>query len=105
MAAEEGLSGALRKDPGIGFCGNLSDFTFEELDALDAEGRTVVTQYSTTSGRNLVIINVYCPRADKNNEERIAFKLKFYKLLQRRAESLVKSGRYVKLHILAKGKN
>lgn len=50
----------------------------------------------TTEGktRMLVVVNVYCPRADPDDKERLTFKLNFYKLLQARAEELYKSGRY-----------
>ena len=95
VAAEEGISAALNPEPCIGCYGNLSDFTTGDLTALDAEGRAVLTEHSTGDGRSVVVINVYCPRADKENEERVAFKLRFYEVLQLRAEALVKSGRFV----------
>ncbi|XP_038061270.1 DNA-(apurinic or apyrimidinic site) endonuclease 2-like isoform X2 [Patiria miniata] len=44
---------------------------------------------------DLVVINVYCPRADRENQERMDYKLQFYNLLQLRAEALVKAGRHV----------
>lgn len=37
----------------------------------------------------LTVINVYCPRADLEKPERKLFKLRFYKLLQSRAEAIV----------------
>ena len=93
VAAEEGLSASLTPQPSIGCYGSTSDFTSEELEALDAEGRAVLTQHSFPDGKNVVIINVYCPRADKENKDRVNFKLRFYKLLQERAEALVKERR------------
>lgn len=42
----------------------------------------------------LTVINVYCPRADPEKPERKQFKLHFYQLLQRRAEALLKDGRW-----------
>jgi exonuclease III len=44
---------------------------------------------------SLVIINVYCPRADLSNDERLSFKLQFNRLLQCRAEALLNRGRHV----------
>ena len=41
----------------------------------------------------LTIINVYCPRADPEREDRKSFKLRFYKLLQERAEAILQEGR------------
>ena len=95
IAAEEGLSAVLTPQPSIGSYGSNTDFSPEELEALDGEGRTVLTEHRLVDGKSVVIINVYCPRADKENKERVDFKLKFYKLLQERAEAIVKTGRYV----------
>lgn len=41
----------------------------------------------------ITVINVYCPRADPEKPERKQFKLQFYKLLQCRAEAVLKDGR------------
>lgn len=95
IAAEEGLSPVLTTQPSIGSFGSNSDFTLEELEALDAEGRAVLTEHTLSNDKTVVIINVYCPRADKENKDRVSFKLNFYKVLQERAEMLVKSGRHV----------
>lgn len=40
----------------------------------------------------LTVINVYCPRADPEKPERGDFKLQFYRLLQARAEALLRAG-------------
>lgn len=95
IAAEEGLSAVLTSQPSIECYGNNTDFTIEDLEALDAEGRAMLTEHRLDDGKSVVIVNVYCPRADKENKDRVDFKLKFYKLLQERAETLVKAGRYV----------
>jgi len=42
---------------------------------------------------DFVVINVYCPRAEPGNAERLDFKLRFYHLLQLRAEAILDSGR------------
>lgn len=98
--AEEGLSGLLcNEDDVIGSYGDQSGFTDEELHALDNEGRAVLTQHKLRSSSEqeecVTIINVYCPRADPENAERKSFKLQFYKLLQIRAEALLKQGHVV----------
>lgn len=41
----------------------------------------------------MAVINVYCPRADPEKPERKRFKLRFCKLLQCRAEAILKEGR------------
>uniref|UniRef100_H2ZU97 DNA-(apurinic or apyrimidinic site) endonuclease 2 n=1 Tax=Latimeria chalumnae TaxID=7897 RepID=H2ZU97_LATCH len=43
----------------------------------------------------LTVINVYCPRADPEKPERKVFKLRFYRLLQARAEDILESGSHV----------
>ncbi len=43
----------------------------------------------------LTVINVYCPRADPEREDRKAFKQRFYQLLQVRAESILRNGSHV----------
>lgn len=46
LAAEEGLTGLLPNNAGdIGCYGNLSEFTDEELQLLDNEGRAIITQH------------------------------------------------------------
>lgn len=40
----------------------------------------------------LAIINVYCPRVDPDREDRLLYKLRFFALLQTRAEALLQSG-------------
>lgn len=51
MKAEEGLHSTLttKTDNIIGCYGDVTDFTAEELEALDAEGRTVITQHRIRS--------------------------------------------------------
>ncbi|XP_033115453.1 DNA-(apurinic or apyrimidinic site) lyase 2-like [Anneissia japonica] len=99
VLAEEGISGVLTaSQEGIGCYGDTSDFSDEDLHALDSEGRSIMTQHKICVDghmKDLVVICVYCPRAASENEERQAYKLKFYRLLQTRAEALVKAGRHV----------
>lgn len=51
---------------------------------------------STWEGKEktLTLINVYCPHAGPEKPERLAFKMRFYRLLQIRAEALMAAGRY-----------
>ncbi|KAM9327141.1 DNA-(apurinic or apyrimidinic site) endonuclease 2 [Gastrophryne carolinensis] len=98
--AEEGLSGQLTNQKGLVGCyGNTDEFSEEELQSLDQEGRTVITQHKilTSDGREdiLTVINVYCPRADPEKPERKTYKLRFYHLLQIRAEAILKNGGHV----------
>lgn len=100
--AEDGLTGLLHEEDEelcIGHLGDHSSFTNEELEALDREGRCVMTQHvirdSSGVEKDLVIINVYCPRAEPDNDIRKSYKMRFYQLLQSRAETILKSGRHV----------
>ncbi|KAM3911320.1 DNA-(apurinic or apyrimidinic site) endonuclease 2 [Leptodactylus fuscus] len=100
LAAEEGLSGQLSGQKGpIGCYGNTEEFSEEELLSLDQEGRAVITQHKilTADGKEdtLTVINVYCPRADPEKPERKTFKLRFYRLLQIRAEAILRNGGHV----------
>ena len=58
------------------------------------EGRAVLTEHVLLDGRNLVLVNVYCPRADCDNVERLEYKLAFYNALQQRCQSLQQAGKY-----------
>ncbi|XP_017264899.1 DNA-(apurinic or apyrimidinic site) lyase 2 [Kryptolebias marmoratus] len=99
FGAEEGLTGLLTNHEGaVGCYGDLSDFSSEELQLLDNEGRAVVTQHKIMcqdKEQAVTVINVYCPRADPEKPERKRFKLQFYRLLQSRAEALLKDGSHV----------
>ncbi|XP_060124786.1 DNA-(apurinic or apyrimidinic site) endonuclease 2 isoform X1 [Zootoca vivipara] len=99
-AAEEGLSGLFAKHDGaVGYYGETEGFTTEELQALDSEGRAVITRHrirtSEQQETTLTVINVYCPRADPEKPERGDFKLRFYRLLQARAKALLRAGGHV----------
>ncbi|XP_078677612.1 DNA-(apurinic or apyrimidinic site) endonuclease 2-like [Branchiostoma floridae x Branchiostoma belcheri] len=102
IKAEEGLTGLLtnqKEGDIIGYYGDQTMFTEEELRSLDKEGRAVITQHAIcdTNGKEhlLAVINVYCPRADPEKEERKDFKLRFYRLLQARAQALIQAGSHV----------
>ncbi|KAJ8404566.1 hypothetical protein AAFF_G00334290 [Aldrovandia affinis] len=99
IAAEEGLTGLLTNHSGtVGCYGDQSEFSTEELQTLDNEGRVVITQHRVMCGnqeKTLTILNVYCPRADPEKPERKLFKLQFYRLLQTRAETILGAGSYV----------
>lgn len=100
VAAEEGLSGLFATQNGdIGCYGNMDEFSHEELRALDSEGRALLTQHKirTWDGKEktLTLINVYCPHAGPGKPERLSFKMRFYHLLQIRAEALLAAGSHV----------
>uniref|UniRef100_A0A1A8LH08 DNA-(apurinic or apyrimidinic site) endonuclease n=3 Tax=Nothobranchius TaxID=28779 RepID=A0A1A8LH08_9TELE len=98
-AAEEGLTGLLTNHEGaVGGYGDHTDFSNEELQLLDNEGRALITQHKILcqdKEQTVTVINVYCPRADPEKPDRKQFKLQFYKLLQCRAEALLKDGSHV----------
>ncbi|XP_075434518.1 DNA-(apurinic or apyrimidinic site) endonuclease 2 isoform X3 [Ascaphus truei] len=99
-AAEEGLSGLLTNHRGsVGCYGNTEGFVDEELQSLDQEGRAVLTQHHILTSEDreetLTVINVYCPRADPEKPERKSYKLRFYRLLQIRAEAILQAGGHV----------
>ncbi|KAJ8016775.1 hypothetical protein DPEC_G00010870 [Dallia pectoralis] len=100
FAAEEGLTGLLTSnhEGNIGCYGDQREFSSEELKLLDNEGRAVLTQHTVLceeQPETLTVVNVYCPRADPEKPERKQFKMHFYKLLQDRAEAILKSGSHV----------
>lgn len=66
---------------------------------MNIEGRAVLTEHYLQDGKSLVLINVYCPRADLDNVERLEYKLKFYNALQRRCQSLQQAGKYSGIHL------
>ncbi|KAL0905329.1 hypothetical protein M5K25_023741 [Dendrobium thyrsiflorum] len=103
VAAEEGFTGllesskmqdtvvsdlfiekSLRAEEGIELV------TKENLLKVDSEGRCIITDHG-----HFVLFNLYGPRADVDDKERTNFKFLFYKLLQRRWESLLTNGRRV----------
>ncbi|XP_072102634.1 DNA-(apurinic or apyrimidinic site) endonuclease 2 isoform X1 [Mobula birostris] len=101
FAAEEGLSGLLS---GIGAAlplGLTDQFSEQELRQLDSEGRALITKHrlrlpeEEEGERTLAVINVYVPRADPDNQQRLEFKLRFCQLLQARAEALLRDGEIV----------
>lgn len=99
FAAEEGLTGLLTNHEGAVLCyGDHTEFSSEELQLLDCEGRAVITQHKIMCEgkvQTVAVINVYCPRADPEKPERKQFKLQFYKLLQSRAEAILNNGSHV----------
>eukprot|EP00794_Sanderia_malayensis_P006263 gene6263-6983_t len=94
IAAEEGLTGCLggKKNPTSIRCHdmNLNQFSSQELGSLDAEGRAVLTEHCLLGdSKPVLVINVYCPRASRHNEDRWKYKQMFYRLLQARCEHLL----------------
>lgn len=72
----------------------ISNFLVEYLEALNAEGRTVLTEHLDSDGNHVVILNLYCPRANLENKERTQFKLQFYSLVQQKCKNLLAENKY-----------
>ncbi|XP_062102577.1 DNA-(apurinic or apyrimidinic site) endonuclease 2 isoform X2 [Humulus lupulus] len=95
LAAEEGFTGVLggsrlgRGETHVVAAG-LEEFEKDELLKVDGEGRCVMTDHG-----HFVLFNLYGPRAQCDDAERIEFKLNFYKILQKRWESLLCEGRRI----------
>ena len=93
MAAEEGLTGILANQDSCsiikGYDEQTKHLNRQDHIDLDAEGRALLTEHAVAGDRPLVIINVYCPRADRGNKERWSYKQAFYRLLQARSEQLL----------------
>lgn len=90
--AEEGFLNVIRnKAPSrIGHYGDLDmELTMEEMQALDGEGRCVITDH-----RLFVLFNVYFPN-DSGTEERHVYKMKFHRAIESRVRALLAGGRQV----------
>uniref|UniRef100_A0A0B7AGN5 DNA-(apurinic or apyrimidinic site) endonuclease n=1 Tax=Arion vulgaris TaxID=1028688 RepID=A0A0B7AGN5_9EUPU len=103
LKAEEGLTGRHSSSyEDIIKCYGDTDKYASDLDALDAEGRCVITLHQIrlpdVGLKDVAIINVYVPRAG-DKEDRLQYKLKFLTLLQSRAEAL----REQKIHVIILG--
>ncbi|XP_015576322.2 DNA-(apurinic or apyrimidinic site) endonuclease 2 [Ricinus communis] len=68
----------------------LEEFDKDELLKIDSEGRCIITDHG-----HFVLFNLYGPRAESDDTERIHFKLLFYNILQKRWESLLQQGRRI----------
>ncbi|MBA0686613.1 hypothetical protein Goari_014207 [Gossypium aridum] len=94
IAAEEGFTGLLgcsRKDEApSAVAEGLVEFSREELLKVDSEGRCIITDHG-----HFVLFNLYGPRAGDGDSERIQFKLNFFKILEKRWESLLCRGRRI----------
>ncbi|KAK6924489.1 Endonuclease/exonuclease/phosphatase [Dillenia turbinata] len=95
MAAEEGVTGLLensstRKDEVPSIAEGLEEYSREDLLKIDSEGRCIITDHS-----HFVLFNVYGPRADPDDTERLQFKHTFFEVLQKRWESFLRKGRRV----------
>ncbi|KAK6148606.1 hypothetical protein DH2020_019518 [Rehmannia glutinosa] len=96
VSAEEGFTGVLKISSGFGkseypsTIEGLEDFSTDELRKIDGEGRCIITDHE-----HFVLFNVYGPRAECDDTERIQFKVKFFNILQKRWESLLGQGRRI----------
>ncbi|KAJ9593023.1 hypothetical protein L9F63_015308, partial [Diploptera punctata] len=82
----------------VGCYGGIqAKFSKSELKELDYEGRAMITLHRIQlpgfpEGTMLAVINVYCPRADADNKERLEIKLRFYHILEMRISALIEKG-------------
>lgn len=56
----------------------------------------MITEHENTNGDQICILNVYCPMAvygAEEYEERYAFKMNFYRLLEARCRALQMAGK------------
>ncbi|CAA7035735.1 unnamed protein product [Microthlaspi erraticum] len=96
VAAEEGFTGLVNgnsrggKNETSALAEGVEEFEKEELLRIDQEGRCVITDHG-----HFVVFNVYGPRAVADDAERIEFKHRFYDVLERRWECLLRQGRRV----------
>uniref|UniRef100_A0A2P2J875 Uncharacterized protein MANES_01G146000 n=1 Tax=Rhizophora mucronata TaxID=61149 RepID=A0A2P2J875_RHIMU len=98
VAAEEGFTGLVnnnnnsKKEKGkvAEIARGLEEFERDELIKVDSEGRCLITDHG-----HFVIFNVYGPRAESDDMERVQFKLMFFKILKKRWENLLHEGRRI----------
>ncbi|KAG7618597.1 DNA-(apurinic or apyrimidinic site) lyase 2 [Arabidopsis thaliana] len=96
VAAEEGITGLVNSNSRGGksetstVAEGLEEYEKEELLRIDQEGRCVITDHG-----HFVVFNVYGPRAVADDTDRIEFKHRFYDVLERRWECLLRQGRRV----------
>lgn len=101
VAAEEGFTGLQGSAEGSAIIGDfvlempveeegLGVITREELLRVDNEGRCIITDHG-----HFVLFNIYGPAVGEDDEERVRFKLLFYKILQKRWDFLLALGKRV----------
>ena len=78
-----------------------------QLQTLDNEGRCVMTEHALEEcgsglggggcglGSSLVVVNLYCPRVDADNQSRLEYQYKFYEALIERCTAMRSAGKYV----------
>ncbi|RHZ56701.1 hypothetical protein Glove_397g7 [Diversispora epigaea] len=67
---------------------NNLNFSTEELLNLDSEGRCIILDF-----KMFVLFNLYCPHTA--SQERLFFKIQFYKVLLNRVNDLIQAGREI----------
>ncbi|KAJ4962717.1 hypothetical protein NE237_022656 [Protea cynaroides] len=99
LSAEEGFTGLLESSQrGIGIkedgmpaeVEGLQGMTKGDLLKVDSEGRCIITDHG-----HFVLFNLYGPRAQCDDAERLQFKSTFFKILQKRWESLLTKGKRI----------
>ncbi|OEL34424.1 DNA-(apurinic or apyrimidinic site) lyase 2 [Dichanthelium oligosanthes] len=100
IAAEEGFTGLQDYAKNSKIVGDfaiatpveegLGEVTREDLLRVDNEGRCIITDHG-----HFVLFNIYGPAVEEDDQERVRFKLLFYKILQKRWEYLLALGKRV----------
>ncbi|XP_043713869.1 DNA-(apurinic or apyrimidinic site) endonuclease 2 isoform X2 [Telopea speciosissima] len=99
LSAEEGFTGLLENfQRGIGIkedempakVESLQGMTKGDLLKLDSEGRCIITDHG-----HFILFNIYGPRAQCDDAERLQFKRTFFNMLQKRWESLLTQGKRI----------
>ncbi|CAF0945591.1 unnamed protein product [Rotaria sordida] len=92
IRAEEGLAGKLHTTIDDSLGGEYPSMDENDLLAIDREGRAIMTEHELEDGTSLVVINVYCPRVDRDKPERLTYKLNFFSAIEQRAKYFLERG-------------
>ncbi|CAF2069959.1 unnamed protein product [Rotaria magnacalcarata] len=92
IRAEEGLAGKLHSNLDDSLGGEYPSMDENDLLAIDREGRAIMTEHELEDGTSLALINVYCPRVDREKPERLTYKLNFFSAIEQRAKCFLERG-------------
>ncbi|XP_042494643.1 DNA-(apurinic or apyrimidinic site) endonuclease 2 isoform X2 [Macadamia integrifolia] len=99
LSAEEGFTGLLENfQRGVGSkedempakVEGLQGMTKGDLLKVDSEGRCIITDHG-----HFILFNIYGPRAQCDDAERLQFKRTFFNILQKRWEYLLRQGKRI----------
>ena len=55
-------------------------------------------EFGSGLGSSLVVLNLYCPRVDADNQSRLEYQHKFYTALMERCMAMKNAGKYAVFH-------